>query len=158
VRPPPKYTPKEALPRLRKYCAYQERCHQELKQKMYGWNMYGSDIDQLITQLIEEGFLNEERYAKALAGGKFRQKGWGRKKIENTLKMKGISGYLLSAAMKEIDGDDYKKKLVLLLEKKKRTLKSETVMNEKQKLARFAIGKGYEPEMVWVAVNEMLKP
>jgi len=142
---------------MRKYCAYQERCHQECKQKMYSWFMYGTDVNQILSQLIEEGFLNEERYAKALAGGKFRQKGWGKKKIENTLKQKGISGYLINSSMKEIDGQDYIKKLKELLLKKKLTLKPENTMIQKQKLGRFAISKGYEGDMVWGMVNEMFK-
>jgi regulatory protein len=156
LRLPPKYTPTEALPKLRKYCAYQERCHQELKQKMYGWNMYGSDIDQLIAQLIDEGFLNEERYAKALAGGKFRQKGWGRKKIENTLKQKGISTYLITNSLKEIEDADYRKTLQKLLDKKFKSLKADKTIVQKQKLVRFALSKGYESELVWGVVNEMI--
>jgi len=124
---------------------------------MYSWFMYGTDVNQILSQLIEEGFLNEERYAKALAGGKFRQKGWGKKKIENTLKQKGISGYLINSSMKEIDGQDYIKKLKELLLKKKQTLKPESTMIQKQKLGRFAISKGYEGDMVWGMVNEMFK-
>jgi regulatory protein len=153
----PKYERSIALQKMRKYCAYQERCHLEAKQKLYSWFMYGSDVEQIISQLIEEGFLNEERFAKAIAGGKFRQKGWGRKKIENTLKQKGISSYLITSSMKEIDGKEYVKKLEQLLNKKKETLKPESMMLQKQKLGRFAISKGYEGEMVWGMVNEMFK-
>jgi regulatory protein len=156
MKQPPKYGPAEALQKLRKYCAYQERCHQEIKQKLYEWNFYSSTSDPIVAQLIEEGFLNEERYAKALAGGKFRQKSWGRKKIINTLKQKGISEYLINSSLKEIDNTDYRKTLEQLLEKKIRTTKAANSMILKQKLARFAISKGYEADLVWPIINEMI--
>lgn len=154
---PPKYNRAEALQRLRRYCAYQERCHQEVRNKLKEWHLYYSEAEQVLTQLIEEGFLNEERFAKAFAGGKFRTKGWGRQKIVNVLKQKGISPYLINTSMKEIDAPDYSKKLEQLLQKKKLSLKDDKPMNQKQKLARFAMGKGYESEMVWNVVNGMIK-
>jgi regulatory protein len=158
LRPPPKYSPAVALQKLRKYCAYQERCHQEVKQKLYSWYMYGSDVDQLVAQIIDEGFLNEERFAKALAGGKFRQKGWGKQKIVNTLRQKGISPYLITSSLKEIETSDYEKKLEQLLIKKQPTLKKEdSILAQKQKLVRFAMGKGYESELVWGAVKRLFE-
>jgi regulatory protein len=146
---PKKYTFSEALGRLRKYCAYQERCHQEIRNKLWSWGFNAEDMDRACVQLMEEGMLNEERYAKALAGGKFRTKGWGRRKILETLKHKGISPYLVKASMKEINDEDYEKKLHTLLEKKAHSLRGEQPIVRKQKLARFAIGKGYETELVW---------
>jgi regulatory protein len=158
LRPPPKYSPAVALQKLRKYCAYQERCHKEVKQKLYSWYMYGSDVDQLVAQIIDEGFLNEERFAKALAGGKFRQKGWGKQKIVNTLRQKGISPYLITSSLKEIETSDYEKKLEQLLIKKQPTLKKEdSILAQKQKLVRFAMGKGYESELVWGAVKRLFE-
>lgn len=151
---PKKYNFTEALQRLRRFCAYQERCHQEIRQKARGWGFDAEDTDKLIVQLMEENFLNEERYAKALAGGKFRTKGWGKKKIIESLKQKGISAYLVNASMKEIDKDDYLKKLDELLNKKHKTLKGDTPIAQKQKLARFAFGKGYESELVWDWINK----
>jgi len=154
--PYPKYSETVALQKLRKYCAYQERCHQEVKTKILSWNFPYRVADQFLVQLIEEGFLNEERFAKAFAGGKFRQKGWGRLKIINALKQKGISPYLINSSMKEIRGDDYQVKLEQLLKKKMPTLKAENEWIMKQKLARFAISKGYENEMVWISINSMI--
>src|SRR5687767_12827021 len=113
-----KYNFPEALERLRKYCAYQERCHKEVRDKMWGWGFGGEEMDKACVQLMEEGMLNEERFAKALVGGKFRTKGWGRKKLTLALKQKGISPYLVKSSMKEIDEEDYQKKLGVLLEKK----------------------------------------
>lgn len=153
---PPKYSQPVALQKLRKYCAYQERCHQEVKTKVLSWNFPYRVAEQLVVQLIEEGFLNEERYAKAFVGGKFRQKGWGRLKIVNALKQKGISPYLIKSSLKEIGGDDYQTKLELLLKKKMPTLKAENEWVMKQKLARFALTKGYESEMVWAVINSII--
>lgn len=152
-----KYTFSEALARLRKYCAYQERCHREVRNKMWTWGFGAEDMDRACVQLMEEGMLNEERYAKALAGGKFRTKGWGKKKIILALKQKGISPYLVKSSIKEIDDADYEKKLMVLLQKKNRTLAGENYLVKKQKLARYGIGKGYEPEMVWKAVAILLQ-
>lgn len=153
---PKKYNFTEALQRLRRYCAYQERCHQEVRKKLWDWGFDAEDMDKVSSQLIEEGFLNEERFAKAVAGGKFRTKGWGKKKITEALKQKGVSAYLVNSSLKEIDEKEYRQKLKELLEKKERSLKGETILAKKQKLARYAISKGYEPELVWELLPAVL--
>lgn len=150
-----KYSAHEALIKLRRYCAYQERCHREVKQKLWDWGMYENESGQIVVQLIEEGFLNEERYAKAIAGGKFRTKGWGKNKIAAALKSKGIVSNLISSSMNEIDSADYRKKLELLISKKTASLKGEHPITLKQKVARFALGKGYESDLVWEIINSM---
>jgi regulatory protein len=150
-----KYTFLEALEKLRKYCAYQERCHQEVRNKMYSWGFGAEDMDRACVQMMEENMLNEERYAKAIASGKFRAKGWGKKKITMALKQKGISPYLVKSSIGQIDEADYEKKLTTLLEKKAISLKAEHPQVKKQKLARYAIGKGYEPDLVWKVVGEI---
>lgn len=124
---------------------------------MWSWGFGAEDMDRACVQLMEVGLLNEERYARSLAGGKFRTKGWGRRKIVESLKQKGISPYLVKASMEEIAEDDYEKKLSVLLEKKAQKLKGEKDLVRKQKLARYAIGKGYEPELVWRVVGSILK-
>ena len=153
---PKKYNATEALQRLRRYCAYQERCHQEVKQKLWDWGFDALDSGNVISQLISENFLNEERYAKAVAGGKFRTKGWGKRKIIDNLKQKGISEYLLNASMKEIPEEDYNARLQELLNKKANSLRNEPPLQLKQKLARYAITKGYEPELVWEAIKVLV--
>lgn len=106
---------------------------------------------------MEEGFLNEERFAKALAGGKFRTKGWGKKKIEEQLKQKGVSGYLVKTSLQtEINAEQYREKLKAILEKKLYMLRAENALTKKQKAARFAMTKGYEPELVWNVLAELL--
>jgi regulatory protein len=146
-------TPTEALARIFKYCAYQERSHREVKRRLYDYGLKAEEVEEIITKLISEGFVNESRYARAFAGGKFRMKKWGRIKIENELKANGVSKNCIALGLKEIDNTAYRKTVRDLIVKK---LKQETEKNPfklKNKVARFIIGKGYEPDMVW----EMLK-
>lgn len=147
-------SPAEALGRMRRYCAYQERSHNEVRTRLLSLGMRGNDLENVIVKLIEEGFLNEERYAVAFAGGKFRIKNWGRTKIEQQLKAKGISDYLINKAMKEIGEGDYRKSLQQLLKKKVGSIKDSNVFSRKQKLFNFLIRKGYEPELVWEEVKK----
>ena len=153
-RPKKYYSSTEALQLLRKYCAYQERNHQEVRNKLLSLGIRGNDLENLIVKLIEDGFLNEERYALAFAGGKFRMKNWGRNKIEQQLKAKGISDYLINKAIKEIGEGDYKKSLQQLLGKKAGSIKDSNVFSKKQKLSNFLIRKGYEQEFVWEEVKK----
>src|SRR3989442_13610445 len=120
-------TPTEAVERMKKYCAYQERSHSEVRSKLLELGMRGNDLENVIVRLIEEGFLNEERFAVAYGGGKFRMKNWGKKKIEQHLKAKGVSDYSIKQAVKGINDDDYKKSLQQLLQKKAATLKDKKI-------------------------------
>ncbi|MEO6884577.1 MAG: RecX family transcriptional regulator [Bacteroidia bacterium] len=141
------------LQKAEKYCAYQERCQQELRNKLYEWGLYSSDVEKIISQLISDNFLNEERFAKAFAGGKFRIKKWGKIKIENELKKKKISAYSIKKALQILDDNDSRKNLKKLLEKKYPDLSKEKSKTDKYKAARYFIGKGYESEMVWKMLN-----
>src|SRR5688572_6026224 len=104
-------TPAEAVAKAEKYCAYQERSHQEVRSKLYTYGLWKKDVEEILTQLITSGFLNEERFAKAFAGGKFRMKKWGKHKIENELKHRGLSSRCIQTGLKEIDNQDYRKTL-----------------------------------------------
>lgn len=146
-------SPEEALPKLRHYCAYQERSHSEVKQKLWDLCVRRAEHDGIISALIEEDYLNEERFATRFAGGKFRMKEWGRKKIYYGLKEKGISDYLIKKAMKEIDEDIYLETLAKLAEKKYASLKGEQYLVRKKKTIDYLLQKGYEPELVTKAVN-----
>lgn len=151
-----KLTPTEALARIYKYCAYQERAHNEVKRRLYDYGLRSDEVDDILARLITEGFVNESRYARAFAGGKFRMKKWGKIKIENELKANGVSKNCIRQGLQEIDTREYARTLHTLLDKK---LKQETERNPyklKNKVARYAIGKGYEPEMVWEAINDLL--
>lgn len=147
-------TPAQALERLRKYCAFQERSQQEVRNKLVELGQRGNEMENIIVQLIEEGFLNEERFALAFARGKFRMKEWGRTKIVRELKRKGISDYCINKALKEIDDRDYRKTLLAALKRKAPGLKDKNIFSRRQKLSNYLIGKGFEPELVWEEVKE----
>jgi regulatory protein len=105
---------------------------------------------------MEEKLLNEERYARAIAGGKFRQKGWGRRKIANRLKSKGVNEKLINISLKEIDEKDYERRLLQILDKKKSSLQGRHPAVIKQKLMRYAISRGYETELVYMMMEKIL--
>ena len=146
-------TKEQAIQKLRQYCAYQERSHSEVKQKLWDLGVWRSEHDEIISSLIEDDYLNEERFAKAFAGGKFRMKDWGRKKIYYGLKEKGVGEYIISLAMKEIDEEAYQKTLQQLAEKKYNSLKGEQYLVRKKKTADYLLQKGYEPQLVTGLVN-----
>jgi regulatory protein len=147
--PESRITPAQALGKIQKYCAYQERCHQEVKYKLYSYGLSTDEVDEIISRLIIDNFVNEERFAKAFAGGKFRMKKWGRNKIEHELESLGLTRNCIARGLKEIDSVDYNKTLRLLLKKKASEVSEENLFAKRNKVARFAISKGYEPELVW---------
>jgi regulatory protein len=152
---PQKLTPGQALQKLRHYCAYQERCHSEARDKAYGYGLRKTDVEELISSLIQDDYLNEERFAIQFAGGRFRMKQWGRVKIRYELKMKQISDYCIKKALKEIPEDDYEATLQKLAEDKKRTLKSEkNIFIKKRKLQDYLRQKGFESDLIAGVVNE----
>jgi regulatory protein len=151
-----KLTPAEAKGKIQRYCAYQERSHHEVRNKLYEYGLYSQDVNELITDLITDGFLNEERYAKAFAGGKFRMKKWGRIKITNALEAHGLSKNCIRIGLKEIGDDDYAKTLNSILEKKSVEVEAENIFVKRDKLSKYAIQKGYEPELVWKNLKELL--
>jgi len=143
------YTDKEILMKISAFCAYQERTQQEVRDKLYGYGLDKDSVENTIVKLIQENFLNEERFAKAYAGGKFRIKHWGRKKIIEGLKQKNISEYCIRQAMKEISDESYRKTLTQLLAKRDEKEKEKDPFKRKHKLAQYLIGKGFEAELVW---------
>ncbi|MBA4144153.1 MAG: RecX family transcriptional regulator [Azospira oryzae] len=152
-KPKKKYSLPEALAKIYRYCAYQERSHQEVKNKLYEYGLYSSEVEETISRLISEGFLNEERFAKAFAGGKFRIMKWGKHKIERELQAQGLTKKCISIGLKEVDDSDYRKTLKALIRKKSELIHEENTFKKKDKVARYVIGKGYEPELVWEMVK-----
>lgn len=150
-----KLSPEEALEKGRRYCAYQERSHWEVRRKLLQHGLYASEAEACIAQLIEEGFLQEMRFAEAFAGGKFRVKQWGRVKIEKKLQSHQLSPRCIDKALNVIDEKEYKQTLKTLLTKKMNLLAKDEA--QKHKAARFAMGKGYEPELVWETLRELEK-
>ena len=144
-----KYLNKEqALQKLKHYCAYQERCHSGVKEKLYNLGVWKKDHDEIIATLIEEGYLNEERFAIAFASGRFRIKQWGRVKIKYELKQKQVSGYSIKKALKQIDENEYLKVLHKRAREKYASLKSDQYLIRKKKTIDYLIGKGFEMELI----------
>lgn len=144
----------EALDKLQRYCAYQDRCHKEVRQKLYDLGIYGDTANEVMADLITENFLNEERFARSFARGKFRMKKWGRKRIVQELKMRAISAYCIKKAMEELEEFNYDETLLKLLEKKHVLIREKDAFKKRGKLAMYAIGKGYESALVWKMVKE----
>jgi regulatory protein len=150
------YSPREAKEKIQRYCAYQERAHQEVRNKLYEYGLNRNDLEEIMVDLITDGFLNEERFAKAFAGGKFRMKKWGRIKITHALEAKGLSSNCINAGLSEIPNEDYEATLRELLKKKMNEVKGENVYILRDKLSKAAILKGYEPELVWKTLRLLL--
>lgn len=148
IRKQKTYTPLEAKRKAESYCAYQERSQQEVRDKLYQWGLYTKDVENIISYLIENNFLNEERFAKAYVLGKFRIKGWGRIKIMQGLKLKQVSAPLIKIAMKEIDPSDYFEKLRTIIEKKSALIKESDPYKHRNKLYQYALGRGYENNLI----------
>ncbi len=149
-----KYHSKEdALKKLMRYCAYQDRCHREVTGKLLDLGIYGEALDDIVITLIREGFLNEERFAKSYARGKFYYKNWGRKKIVQELKKRDISPYLIRAALREIDPDDYHRILMKLAGKH---LKGSTDFRQRVKTFKYLYQKGYEAEVIHRVLDILL--
>ena len=146
---------KTALAKAEHYCAYQERCHSDVKEKLYDLGIRKKDYNEIIAALIEENYLNEERFAIAFAGGKFRINKWGRIKIKYALKQKQVSAYCIKKALKQIDEEEYLKTLQKLFEEKLKTLKSEkNIFIKKRKLQDHLLQKGFESDLIREMINE----
>ena len=141
-------TKEQALQKLKHYCTYQERSHYEVIQKLWELKVAKSDHDLIIATLIDEDYLNEERFAIQYAGGKFRMKEWGKKKILYGLREKKVSDYSIKKALASIDEKDYLKVLNKLAEEKYNALKADQYMERKKKTIDYLIQKGYEYERV----------
>jgi regulatory protein len=148
---------KTALLKAQQYCAIQERCQQEVRDKLYDWGLHQQDVEQIIAELIGEQFIQEERFAVLFAGGKFRIKKWGKIKIKNELKRKNISSYCIKKALDAIDNETYILALDELLQKKAKLNKEKNKYKRFSQLAAYAVSKGYETELVRELLNKTEK-
>ncbi len=151
-----KYSLLEAKQKLEAFCAYQERCDQEIRKKVKSWGLFGEDVDILISDLIQNNFLNEERFASAFVSGKFRIKRWGRIKIRQHLKQKNISDYSINKGLNEIDESEYFQTIKDLIESKNRLTKAKDNWDRRAKLQRYMQAKGFEHELVLEEVNNAM--
>ncbi len=143
------------LPKARAYCARQERCQQEVRDKLYAWGGHKEDVEQSIAQLIGEGFLNEARFAEHYAVSKSRQKGWGRRKIEQALKAKGVSASCIASGLKAIDGEEESEQLKLAVAKRWERTKETDPWVRREKVVWYFAGKGFGREEVEGAMMEL---
>jgi regulatory protein len=141
-------TPAIALEKIKYFCAYQERSHQEVKDKLYKYGIYSDDINQIIATLIEENYLNEERFATSYVRGKFKMKHWGKIKITQGLKLKRISSYNIKIGLREIKEDEYQEVAYKLTEDKWLQLKDEQYINRQAKVIRYMLQKGFELHLI----------
>ena len=156
MKPHKTYTVDEATRLLENYCAYQERCHKEVEQKLYDLKMIPEAKEHIILHLMQHNFLNEERYAKSYARGKFNIKKWGKIKVTSDLKFKNISAYNIKTALKEINDEDYYSNLQAIAEKKLKLIKEPNLFKKRNKLSSFLISKGYESNLVFELIKSLI--
>jgi regulatory protein len=151
-----KYSPEQAWGKALKWCAYQERSQQDVRDKLYEYGLHERQVEELISRLIQEGFLNEERFAIAFAGGKFRILGWGKVKIKLALKQKRVSDYCIKKALSQIDDKAYIEKLKKVVLKRSKEIKEKDTFKRNYKLAQYALSRGFEQDIVWSIVGELV--
>ena len=139
---------KEVLKKLLRYCAYQERCHRDVREKIMSYDVYGDDLEEIMVYLIEQNYLNEERFAITYAGGKFRLKRWGRNKIRFELEHREISEYCIQKALNEIDEEEYETALTKLIEDQLNKDPKLDLLLAKDKTLKYCTGRGYEIDTV----------
>jgi len=149
------YTVTQALEKAMKYCAYQERCQSEVRQKLRQFQITSDQREEVISLLIQQDFLNEERFSQAYARGKFRMKHWGKKKIKLALKQKDISEYCIKKGIQEIEESEYSEVLTNLIEKTYEKNRGTQEYKRVAKTAQYVIGRGFEADLVWNEIKQL---
>lgn len=149
--------PAAARKRMERYCAYQERCHSETLTKLFELGMSRKEANEIMEHLVSKGFLNEERFARAYAGGKFRQKKWGKKRILLELRKRGISEYCIRKAMLEIDDQDYLRTVRQEAEKYMRLHPEENSFKMRSRVFRYLISRGFESEQCQQIISGLME-
>lgn len=150
------YTVQEATKKIESYCAYQDRCHKEVVSKLKDMGMIPLAIDTIIAQLIEDRFLNEERFAKSFARGKFNIKKWGKNRIVSELKFRNISKYNITTALKEIEPEAYLTTLDKLAKKRLGQITETNTQKRRKKLADYLLYRGWESHLVYEKLQELI--
>ncbi|WP_299337689.1 regulatory protein RecX [uncultured Psychroserpens sp.] len=156
MNPSKTYTVDEAQKRLERYCAYQERCHKDVIQKLYEMRMIPEARDQIIVHLLKHDFLNEERFAKAFVRGKFRIKKWGKQRLKLELKRKDINRTLIDIALKEITDEEYFNTFQELAAKKLDSIRETNLQKKRKKLADYLLYRGWESHLVYDKIRELI--
>lgn len=152
----PSYTVNEIKHKLEQYCVYQDRCHKEVESKMYEYNLIPEAKEMILLSLMKDNFLNEERFAKSYARGKFRIKSWGKQRIVRELKFRDISAYNIKTALKEIDEEEYLKTIYRITENRNAVISEPNIYKRKKKLIDFLMRKGFENTLIYKTVDEIL--
>lgn len=142
--PQKKISVSEAIIKARTFCNYRDRCHKEVREKLYGMGLWKKEVDQVLMQMMDEDLLNEERFARSFARGYFRNKRWGKAKIKYELQLRQIHSRLIQTALTEIEDEEYTQTLEHLIEKKLNLLSSERPLTKKQKVANYLLQKGFQ--------------
>ncbi|MFV7233949.1 regulatory protein RecX [Flavobacterium sp. ZB4R12] len=151
----PVFSIKEAINKIEHFCAYQERCHEEVVQKLRSMKMDSEEIDSIMVHLISDNFLNEERFACSFARGKHRIKHWGKIRIINELKSKKITQTLINSALKEISPEEYATTFHALAERHWESIRETNLMKKRNKFCDYMLRRGYENNLVFEKVKEL---
>ncbi|CAA0140892.1 regulatory protein RecX [Tenacibaculum maritimum] len=143
--------------KMESFCVYQDRCHKEVEKKIAEYNLIPEARASILIDLIQDGFLNEERFAKSFARGKFRIKKWGKQRITRELKLRDVSSYNIRIALKEIDENDYMATLYELITKRNNSISETNPYKRKKKIMDYMVYRGYEYELLFMAINDFLK-
>ena len=144
----------QVLDKMAKYCAYQERCVKDVTEKLNTFDISPKDKEAILNYLIDNRFVNDERFAKAFVRGKINQSGWGLNKIRFHLIQKGIAKEIIEEALQSADEEAYRQRLIEVLESKAKTIKAANDFEKKRKLAAFAMQRGFEASLVWEVLKE----
>jgi len=150
------FTVDEIKRKLENYCVYQDRCHKEVEHKMREYNLITEAREMILLSLMKDNFLNEERFAKSFAHGKFRIKSWGKQRIIRELKFKDISAYNIKTALKEIASDDYLETIYRITENRNKVISETNSYKRKKKLIDFLMRKGFENDLIFKVVTEVV--
>jgi len=153
-RPAKPLTPDQVLDKMAKYCAYQERCVKDVKDKLKTFDIPQESKDEILDYLLDNRFVNDERFARSFVRGKVNQNGWGVNKIRFHLMQKGIDKDTIDEALGQTDEEVYRQRLIDILNAKSKTVKAETDFERKRKLATYAMQKGFEGSLVWEVLKE----
>jgi regulatory protein len=152
-----KLTLSEATLKLEYYCSYQERCHQEVVQKLFDLGIKSNEVDVIVVHLLQNNFLNEERFARSFARGKFRIKQWGKNRIVNELKQRHISAPNIKYGLTEISDEEYHDTFDKLAQRHWETIKETNVQKKKKKFCDYLLRKGWESNLVYDKLKELEK-
>ncbi|TMM32419.1 regulatory protein RecX [Polaribacter aestuariivivens] len=150
------FTIDEIKRKIEQYCVYQDRCHKEVEQKIRDYNLIPEAREMILLSLMKDNFLNEERFSKSFARGKFRIKSWGKQRIVRELKFRDISAYNIKTALKEIDESEYIETVYRITENRNEVISEPNIYKRKKKLIDFLMRKGYENELIYKVVNEIV--